>query len=275
MGKRVLCLLLAVAAAFSLAAPALAEGDSAAGWVEVNGKVYYLNDEGQPLTGWRKIEGQKYYFSPDGVLATGWKTINDRRYYFGKDGVPYTGLRYVATAKKMYLFSNTGVMQRDQTVTLLGREYEIGSNGVVKGYATDVSPKAAAVLDQVGWDLRAAFDWSASLTYYDRSNRAPEGAVHTDWYADYGFTNLCGNCYVMAATFYQMAKLLGYEVYFIEGYVGSASGGVIPHSWTEIVVDGEVYVFDPDFTNEEGVDGYQIWYDKPGTWWYYDYERVV
>ena len=91
------------------------------------------------------------------------------------------------------------------------------------------------------------------------------------WYADYGFKNRKGNCYVMAAMFCEMAKLLGYDAHQISGTVPLAAGGVGPHSWVEVKINGTVYVCDPDFEYEEkknGKTGYMIQYRQKGTWVY-------
>ena len=72
-----------------------------------------------------------------------------------------------------------------------------------------------------------------------------------------------------------MAKALGYDVYFVEGGVGSASGGIAPHGWVEIVMGGTTYVFDPEFQGATGRNGYQIWYGKSGTWRYSSYSRYI
>lgn len=137
-------------------------------------------------------------------------------------------------------------------------------------------PKAAAVLDQVGWNLRAAFDWSASLTYYGHGAEGmpDDPSPGIEWFADFGFTNLKGNCYVMAATFYEMAVLLGYAPRQMSGEVPLASGGVGPHSWVEIDFDGQTYVFDPDFTYGTGRNGYMITYGQSGTWRYSNYSPM-
>ena len=79
----------------------------------------------------------------------------------------------------------------------------------------------------------------------------------------------------MACTFYRMAKMLGYELYPISGWVPASRGGMTPHSWTEIVEDGKTYVYDPNFTNETGRNGYRIIYGQSGTWRYADYHRMT
>ena len=126
-------------------------------------------------------------------------------------------------------------------------------------------PLAAAKLDQVGWDLKKAFQASCIKYYRDM----PKDADHTtEWYANYAFTNNKGNCYAMAAMFCEMARTLGYKCEQISGKVPLRIGGYGPHSWVEITVGGKVYVCDPDFQAETGLNGYLINYGQKWTWKY-------
>ena len=130
-------------------------------------------------------------------------------------------------------------------------------------------PLAKARLDTVGWDLQAAFNAAAGITYYGQTADMPQDTDHSlEFYADFGFNNGKGNCYVMAAMFCEMARLLGYDAHLISGKVPLLKGGYGPHSWTEINVNGTVYVCDPDFTNETKRNGYMITYGQSGTWKY-------
>lgn len=130
-------------------------------------------------------------------------------------------------------------------------------------------PLALEVLNTVGMDLYKAYKWSVSLVYYGHSPDMPQTAeTSMEWYAEYGFTNKKGNCYVMAATFCEMARLLGYDAHQISGRVPLATGGWGPHSWVEITMDEKVYVFDPDFEHETKRNGFKITYKQSGTWWY-------
>lgn len=131
---------------------------------------------------------------------------------------------------------------------------------------------AAKKLDQVGWDLKAAFDWCASMSY-NSNGLYNDGRSGTDYYANYGFTHGYGNCYVMAACFYQMASMLGYDAHQIQSFTWRNSGYWGNHSWVEIDNfngSGKTYIFDPDFTVETGKNGYAITYGDKGTW-RYDY----
>lgn len=138
---------------------------------------------------------------------------------------------------------------------------------------TKAQKYARAKLNQIGWDLRSAFNYAASLTYY-RSVAVPASGNHLEGYAAYGFETGKGNCYVMAAVFCRMARELGYECYLVEGYVPKIGGGTTVHGWAEIVVNGRTYVCDPDFTHETGKNGYMITYGTSGTWVYQSYSRV-
>ncbi len=125
--------------------------------------------------------------------------------------------------------------------------------------------QAANVLKTISNDLQSAFNWSASLTYVTMEESP---SVASSWYAQYGFTNKKGNCYVMAATFYYLAKQLGYDAHHVHGGIASASGGLINHSWVEIDINGSTYVFDPQYHNQKGYGGYYFTYGTSGTWRY-------
>ena len=132
---------------------------------------------------------------------------------------------------------------------------------------------ARVVLDEVGWDPKAAFDWCASMKYYGhgKPDMPENGSPGTNWFALFGFTKHKGNCYVMAATFCTMARLLGYDVQQVSGQVPHRNGGLTPHSWVEVYIDGQTYVCDPDFTYGTKRNGFMIQYRQPGTWMYQNY----
>ena len=137
-----------------------------------------------------------------------------------------------------------------------------------------VYPAAALALDSVGWDLKAAYYWSVNtLSYYGhgKPDMPENGSPGTQWFADFGFEKHKGNCFVFAATFCEMARLLGYPCRQMYGQVPAARGGLTPHSWTEIDINGSTYVFDPEFHHATGKNGFMINYGTPGTWRYTAY----
>ncbi len=218
-------------------------------WKVIDGHWYSFNTNGSMRRNWSFINGNWYYFGGDGAARTGWQTIDGLRYYFYTANDPNGGVECA--------------MAKNTTIDGIAISSD-GSASVAYGYAADV-------LDSVGWNLRAAYNWSASIPWTSTTANASPGS---EWFAVYGFKNKTGNCYVMAATFYYMAKLLGYDAHQVTGYVPTVSGGLTPHSWVEIDMNGSTYVFDPDFTNETGRNGYQISYGTSGTWRYANYSRM-
>ena len=149
------------------------------------------------------------------------------------------------------------------------------ANAYRENLDTEAESYARKKLNEIGWDLHAAFDYSSSMPYAFRTDiDVPAGYTNADWYAIFGFKNNSGNCYHMAATFYQMAKLLGYDVYYVQGYLPQRDGRRVTHGWCEIVMDGTVYVFDPNYTYNTGRNGFKITYGMSGTYRYTDYQRL-
>ena len=247
------------------------------GWEYINGAYYNLGEDGAMLTGWQSLGGYWYYLGTekDGAMKKGWELIDGKYYNLGEDGIMLTGLQVMGD--DIYMLKNNGAMVANQNYNFNGGNLPIGKDGKVEGETAVVIKKAYENLNEIGWDLRTAFDWSSDITYYGihKLGVGPkENDIHSVWYADYGFDNHKGNCYVMASTFCYMARLLGYESYFIEGEVILKSGKLGIHGWCEIVIDGTTYVYDPNFINMTGRDGFQIYYGKPGTWRYVNYKRV-
>ncbi len=201
----------------------------------IKGKPYFFKDNGKAAgKGWIKANGgaKKYYSLGKGKLKTGWTSIKSYGYYF---------------------YPKNGEMAKKTKV----KGIKIGASGKLgKAYG-----RAITTLDKNGWNLRAAFNYSSHLRYYRPLPR--NGKPGSAWFANYGFTKGKGNCYVMASTFYYMAKVLGYDVHQMSGYVWAN-----PHSWCIVKQKGKTYVYDPNFTNETGRNGYKIYYGKPGTWRY-------
>ena len=198
-----------------------------------------------------------YMFGADGKLNTteGIYTLNGKEYYGLGGGLLKTGWAAVGN-KAMYFDKTNGAMAKNTKIGYL----KIPKSGRLgKAYALGVKQ-----LDKMGWSLKKAYKFSYKLKYQGRSYRAKD----SETYAIKGFTKKKGNCYVMAATFYIMAKLLGYDVHQVEGRVD------LPHSWTVIKQNGKEWVYDPNFKNETGRNGWKIYYGKKGTWKYNHYHKM-
>lgn len=252
-----------------------AEKDGAmfdAGWKYINSKWYHFYDSGVMETGWTYYKNNWYYLSPYGDMSVNeWDYINSNWYHFDQNGIMQTGW-FLYNGNWYYLYpanNNAGksIGAMAQNTTIDG--YFISQDGI---WINDEAYQGAySVLNQVGWNLWSAYNWSANLPYVNYSNDPSPGSRD---FAIHGFQTKTGDCYVMAATFYYMAKALGYDAHQMAGYVPLRGGGLGVHSWVEIDMDGSTYVFDPDFTHEAKRNGYQITYGMSGTWRYSNYYRM-
>lgn len=128
---------------------------------------------------------------------------------------------------------------------------------------------AKAQMDLLDWNIRDAFAWIVNSFTYLKMD-AYTGSGHTQYYGCFGFENKKGNCYVMAADFYWMAKAKGINIDYYEGLVPGSRVPLTPHGWCEATINGVRYIFDPDFEYETGRNGYMFVYKTPGTWKYTD-----
>lgn len=209
----------------------------------------------------KTTENQKpfYMFGSDGKLITksGVFTYDGKEYFGAGKGMLKTG--WVASGNTaMYFDKKTCAMAKDTTVGYL----KIPANGRLgKAYALGIKK-----LNSTKWTLRQAYKNSYKLKYRNRGFRRKTSEA----YAIRGFTTGTGNCYVMAATFYIQAKLLGYDVHQVKGKVARR----YPHSWTVIKQNGKEWVYDPNFKNETGRNGWKIYYGKKGTWKYTNKKKM-
>ena len=229
-----------------------------------NSKTMYCLGGGKLVTGPKKIGKTVYFFNTSNAkrrTKKGFFKYNGGEYYSSSKGVLKTGFQAIKRNGKLngyYFYKKTGKMAKDTTIGHL----RIPKSGKLKkAYAYGIRK-----LNKNGWKLRKAYNYSAGLKYYDRWYRKKT----SEQYAIRGFTEHRGNCYVMAATFYIQAKLLGYNVRQMQGKVSYR----YPHSWTVIKHNGKWYVYDPCFTNEHNKNGFKIYYGKKGTWRYTNKKRM-
>ena len=128
------------------------------------------------------------------------------------------------------------------------------------------------VYNQVGRNLYSCYMWCVNnIKYHTLGDNPGTGYTNPQWFALYGLEQRIGDCRTYAATFYQLAKGLGYNARYVYGYVPKSGGGMIDHAWVEIDIDGVTYVYDTDFQYETGRNGYQFRYKTSGTWVYTNY----
>ncbi len=277
------------------------DGELITGWITggADGShKYYINTDGSLKLGWNRIasENRTYYFEPKwGYALQGIQTIDGNTYLFvpgtdavGRNWVTVNGNKYYCDPKtailtigfaeingRQYYFDESGkLVVNKENYRIDGTLYDIDAMGHYKeSELSEVEQLAKERLDEVGWDLRSAYEWCVMDYVYLKD--APEGSVLADYYGEIGLKNHYGNCYVMASSFYHMARLLGFDIHFVTGYIKSNNQyGREPHGWCEMDEEDGIFVYDPEYESAKGRNGFRIYYGQPTTWMYIDYTRV-
>ncbi len=105
-----------------------------------------------------------------------------------------------------------------------------------------------------GTKLRTCYNWVVNNISYQTLpiplQPSEPGYTQEEWYAIYGMEQRRGNCYCYAAAFAAMARQLGYSATMISGQVPLLAGGMGPHAWVEIYMNGATYICDPESQHE-------------------------
>ena len=263
--KKLTALLLSSIMAVTPAMPAMADQSTVSDYVEATADD--VSDDTSddttiapaPLpdptvkSGWETVDGVKYYYENGEKVVNKAKKIGKYTYCFDKNGKLVTNKPYYKFNSKTY--------------------YKIKKNGQATKFST-VETMAAIRLGKYKGNLKKAFNWSASLQYAGNIKISKKTPTE---YGLYGFKTGTGDCYVMAATFYWMAKVAGYDAHYVKGYF-KKSNGKGAHAWVEIdqKVGGKTktYVYDPNFQQEYKLNGYKLTYGAKKTLKYINYKRV-
>lgn len=258
--KKITALLLSSVMALTPAMPAMAEQSTIVNYVDgtTDSTVETPDATPTPLPekkeGWETVDGVKYYYVNGKKITNKVKKIGKYTYCFDKTGKLVTNKPYYKVNAKTY--------------------YKIKKNGQATKLST-VETMAAVRLQKCKGNLKKAFNWSVSLQY--AGNVKVSKKTPTE-YGLYGFKTGSGDCYVMAATFYWMAKVAGYDAHYVKGYFQKSGGKKGAHAWVEIdqKVNGKkkTYVYDPNFQKEYKLNGYKLTYGEKRTLKYVNYKRV-
>lgn len=258
--KKITALLLSSVMALTPAMPAMAEQSTIVNYVDgtTDSTVETPDATPTPLPekkeGWETVDGVKYYYVNGKKITNKVKKIGKYTYCFDKTGKLVTNKPYYKVNAKTY--------------------YKIKKNGQATKLSA-VETMAAVRLQKCKGNLKKAFNWSVSLQY--AGNVKVSKKTPTE-YGLYGFKTGSGDCYVMAATFYWMAKVAGYDAHYVKGYFQKSGGKRGAHAWVEIdqKVKGKkkTYVYDPNFQKEYKLNGYKLTYGAKRTLKYVNYKRV-
>lgn len=144
------------------------KGEKQIGFVEVDGKIYMLDDNGVLQTstdepgvtiradgsckikaGWYKYSNGKYFYrhSTGAIAKSEWVKVKSKKYYCDKKGYRVTGFKTIKGKRyyfnnngvmkkgwlkykgKKYYFKNNGEMVKNKTITIKGKKYKFNKKG--------------------------------------------------------------------------------------------------------------------------------------------------
>ena len=100
------------------------------GWRNIDGKVYFFDDNGVMKKGWINYDDSWYFLDNTGALKIGWINFNNNWYYSDSAGRIQSGI--INIDGKTYYFAENGVMQTKNTI-INNQFCTIGSDGVIVG----------------------------------------------------------------------------------------------------------------------------------------------
>ena len=206
---------------------------------------YYVN--GKLADGKVTENGETYYFS-NGLFRTGYQTIDGKKYYFNSNGKIEKN-NIVGSEKEGWYYADSNGVCCESKEIRLAAEY------MMKYCKGDTLEKK----------MKSGFMYMANNFPYRRDYNHPKNASHVAQQAITLFENRSGNCFQYAAGFACIAKIAGYRTRMV---IGTTAGS--PHGWTEVLVDGQWLICDPDAQ----LPGYGV----PDYWAYmmrYHYWNIV
>ncbi|MDY4693806.1 MAG: N-acetylmuramoyl-L-alanine amidase family protein [Blautia sp.] len=216
--------------------PAEVKAETKTGFVTIDGKSYYINQNGSKQKGWLVLDGKKYYFNAStGVQVKGWATDSQgRKRYFSKGaGIMLTGWLEDSNGNKRYFDPVTGFMQT-KWLTLNGKKYYFYSNSGIaacKTFLTDSKDRTryftSACFMLTGW----AKNTNGEARFFDQDGVMAEG-----------FQSIDGKKYYFNPSNGKMVtgwKTIGSNKYYFDSKTGVMATG-------NVTIDGQKYVFGSD-----------------------------
>lgn len=167
------------------------------GWLELDGKKYYIQKDSTRKTGWLKTtSGAKYYFKKDGTMAVGWLKLSKGKYYFDKNGIMQTG--YKKIGKKIYRFDSNGLLLKQvkrELVEIDGKFYYCHENGSLAKGMVDIPLNDGTFLTmyfgEKGYSITGEKEIDGVICVFDEKNGLLDAyiAIDTTVHADIKYKN--------------------------------------------------------------------------------------
>lgn len=253
-------ILVAVAAFFIAASVSVKTAEAAAkGFTTVNGKTFYIDEDGTKHKGWLLLNGKRYYFNKTtGVQLKGWgKDSQGRkmRYFTKGQGYMVTGFLTDSAGHTRYFDKNTGILARGWMTDSKGYKYYFtsGEGVMATGWLTN-SKGQIRYFSKANGRMLVGFQQASNgnIRYFNEST----GIMET------GLKKIDGYIYYFAKSngvMYQKGfGTVGSNKYYFDPDTGRAQIGWLTldgkkyyfsntgvmYVSTSATIDGQLYVFD-------------------------------
>ena len=219
---------------FTYGSAAKVQAATKTGFVTINGKSYYIKEDGSKLKGWLELDGKKYYFNEStGVQVKGWTTDSKgRKRYFSKGaGIMMTGWLTDTKGNTRYFNPSTGFM-KTKWMTLNGKRYYFYSQSGIAACSTFLTDSknntryfTSAYFMLTGW----AQTKNGVVRYFE-----PEDGIMAK-----GFQKIDGNTYYFSKNNGKM--MTGWRTISSNKYYFDKETGVMATG--DVTIDGQTYHF--------------------------------
>ncbi|MCK8626825.1 GH25 family lysozyme [Fructobacillus cardui] len=266
-------------------------------YVTVNGRQYYVNaqgiarpadtgyiytgasghdgyrwfDNGQIGSGKRWYAGTYYWFDQNGErIDNSWRSDATGTYYTGADGRSYQGLQTIGNAQ--YYFGSDFTLQKNQYVTVNGRQYYVNAQGIARPADTGYIYTGASGHDGYRWfdngQIGSGKRWYAGTYYwFDQNGERIDNSWRSDATGTY-YTGADGRSY-------QGLQTIGNAQYYFGSDFTLQKNQYVTVNGRQYYVNAQGIARPADtgyiYTGASGHDGYR-WFDNgqigSGKRWY-------
>ena len=196
------------------------------------------------------VSDERYWAVAEMSIPHTFRQIGDEEIWVKSKALPLREEGFFFLGSCLHAINSEGVAVADTDY----RNISFDASGRVTSGDADLDALLRPILEEVVDPdsmepeemLRAVFDYTVNNISYRKKDLHKPGDI--SWVTQTALDTLNshrGNCYCFAAVFYELSRFLGYDTQIFSGMV-NGENGLTPHSWTEIEIDGVLYMFDPE-----------------------------
>lgn len=220
-------------------------------------------------------QDEYYYDVAEAVIDHEYSLNGDAEVWTTNAPVEKASRGFYLAGTELYFITNNGYVLKNSSID----GFRFDENGrytsgmpeldeLVQGVLSEIIDSSMEPLEM----LKKAYCYTVdSFSYIKGYIYSPKDTSWANEEAYTMLTNKRGNCYCFAATFYQLARALGFDAQVYSGNIGSDRS---PHGWVEIDIDGETYIFDPEMemaymeNHGQKIDMFMMTYKEAAKWSY-------